>query len=139
MSEFIRSTQATNSLSSAGRVGSITRWTWTPAIVSSEGDSSPPRVKTWTSVSRSTSASESLRTWRASPPSMSGGYSQDRMRIRVIRDLGLEQRRQTEVRGEIAHAWVDRLGGVYGLQQGLRVGRRPRVGIVAGLSAVVHE
>ena len=27
MSEFIRSTQATNSLSSAGRVGSITRWT----------------------------------------------------------------------------------------------------------------
>src|SRR5512132_2934371 len=139
MSEFMRSTQATNSLSSAGRVGSMTRCTWTPAITSSEGDSSPPRVRTWTSASRSTSASESFRTCLARPPSMSGGYSQERIRTRFIDGLRLEQRRQTEVRGEIAHAWVDGLGGVYGLQQGLRVGGRPRVRVVAGLAAVVHE
>ena len=83
MSEFIRSTQATNSPRSVGRFGSRMRWMMTPAR-SSSGDSSPPRVSTWTSTSRSTSASESLRTWRASPPSISGGYSQERMRTRVI-------------------------------------------------------
>ena len=32
---------------------------------------------------RATSASESLRTWRARPPSMSGGYSQERIRTRL--------------------------------------------------------
>ena len=35
------------------------------------------------STSSSTSASESFRTWRARPPSISGGYSQERMRTRV--------------------------------------------------------
>ena len=84
MSEFIRSTQATNSPRSVGRFGSRMRWMTTPPLRSSAGDSSPPRVSTWTSTSRSTSASESLRTWRARPPSISGGYSQERMRTRVI-------------------------------------------------------
>ena len=84
MSEFIRSTQVTNSPRSVGRFGSRMRWTMTPLARSSAGDSSPPRVSTWTSTSRSTSASESLRTWRARPPSISGGYSQERIRTRVI-------------------------------------------------------
>ena len=83
MSEFIRSTQATNSPRSVGRFGSRTRWMATPPTISSAGDSSPPRVSTWTSTPSSTSASESLRTWRASPPSISGGYSQERIRTRV--------------------------------------------------------
>ena len=79
----------------------------TPPLRSSAGDSSPPRVSTWTSTSRSTSASESLRTWRARPPSISGGYSQERIRTRVIGSgLGLQQGSEAEVRGEGAHARV---------------------------------
>ena len=84
MSEFMRSTQVTNSPRSVGRFGSRMRWTRTPLESSCAGDSSPPRVSTWTSTSRSTIASESLRTWRARPPSISGGYSQERIRTRVI-------------------------------------------------------
>ena len=83
MSEFIRSTQATNSERSVGRFGSITRWTRTPFTSSSAGDSSFPRVSTWTSAPRSTSPSESLRTWRARPPSIRGGYSQERISARL--------------------------------------------------------
>ena len=55
------------------------------ATSSLSGDSSPPRVSTWTSVPAATSASESLRTCRASPPSISGGYSQERIRTRLKR------------------------------------------------------
>ena len=46
MSAFIRSTQATNSPRSRGRLGSSTRWMATPFAISSAGDSSPPRVST---------------------------------------------------------------------------------------------
>ena len=42
----------------------------------------PPRVSTCTSCPCATSCSESLRTWRASPPSTIGGYSQERIRTR---------------------------------------------------------
>ncbi len=62
MSEFIRSTQATNSPRSVGRFGSRIRWIATPLLRSSAGDSSPPRVSTWTSTPCSINASESLRT-----------------------------------------------------------------------------
>ena len=88
MSEFMRSTQATNSPRSVGRLGSRMRWIATPPLRSSAGDSSPPRVSTWTSMPCSISPSESLRTWRARPPSISGGYSQERTRMRVIGVVG---------------------------------------------------
>ena len=81
MSAFMCSIQVTNSLSSRGRSGSRTRWTATPSISSSAGDSSRPRASTCTSTSCATRPSASLRTWRARPPSISGGYSQERIRI----------------------------------------------------------
>src|SRR4051794_26232039 len=83
MSAFMCSIQVTNSDSSRGRSGSRTRWTITPSTSSSAGDSSSPRASTWTSVSCATRFSASLRTWRARPPSISGGYSQERMRTRM--------------------------------------------------------
>src|SRR5437763_14137641 len=79
MSAFMCSIQATNSPRSRGRSGSRTRWTTTPSTSSSGGDSSRPRASTCTSRSCWTRLAASLRTWRASPPSISGGYSQDRM------------------------------------------------------------
>src|SRR4051794_1226062 len=79
MSRFIRSTQARNASRSAGCAPSSTRWTSTPRTVSRPV---PPRVRTWTSTPSATSPSDSLRTWRASPPSTIGGYSQERIRTR---------------------------------------------------------
>src|SRR5436190_6647645 len=149
MSAFMRSTQATNSPSSVGRVGSRIRWMETPPATSSGGDSSPPRVRTWTSMPSSTSASESLRTWRASPPSISGGYSQERIRTRgiprprsVLTGGGhsrLPQGGEAEIWCQAAHTGVRRLAGVYGLEQGPRVGGGALVRIVARLPATVEE
>src|SRR6266511_3794517 len=148
MSAFMRSTQATNSPRSVGRVGSRTRWIETPAATSSGGDSSPPRVRTCTSVPSSTSASESLRTWRASPPSIRGGYSQDRISVRgtdapgvyvLLRPLRLDQRRQTEVRSEVAQARIGGLGVGDGLEKRAGVRRGALVRVVAGLPAPVEE
>src|SRR5215218_10136584 len=141
MSEFIRSIQATNSPRSVGRFGSRMRWITTPPRLSCAGDSSPPRVRTWTSTSRSTSASESLRTCRASPPSISGGYSQERIRTRVIRVAGsrLQERSEAEVRGEGSHTRIGGAVAVYGLQHRPRVIGGPLVGVVAGLLALVEE
>ena len=56
--------------SSFGNAGSRTRWTITPWRSSSAGRRPPPRVRTWTSTPSRTSCSESLRTWRARPPSI---------------------------------------------------------------------
>src|SRR5881392_2081285 len=149
MSAFMRSTQATNSPRSVGRVGSRIRWMETPPATSSGGDSSPPRVRTWTSMPSSTSASESLRTWRASPPSISGGYSQERIRTRGIAGAPsvltgqwhsrLPQWGEAEIWGQAAHTGVRRLAGVYGLEQGPRVGGGALVGVVARLPAPVEE
>src|ERR1700709_959164 len=136
MSEFMRSTQVTNSPRSVGRLGSRMRWTTTPLASSRAGDSSPPRGSTWTSTSRSSIASESLRTWGARPPSISGGYSQERIRTRVIakRALPLQERSETQVRGERAHARLGGRSAVYGLQQGTvaRGRARPPGGVGAG-------
>src|SRR3954451_11922774 len=79
MSRFIRSTQARNASRSVGCAPSSTRCTSTPRTVSRPV---PPRVRTWTSTPSATSPSDSLRTWRASPPSTIGGYSQERIRTR---------------------------------------------------------
>src|SRR3954447_4537389 len=83
MWSFILRTQATNACRSSGISGSGIRWTITPWRSSRALERVPPRVSTCTSTPARTSASESLRTWRASPPSTIGGYSQDRMRIRT--------------------------------------------------------
>src|SRR5512132_2278543 len=84
MSSFIASTQATKaSRSSFGNSGSRTRWTVTPWRSSTGWRRPPPRASTCTSTPLRTSPSASLRTWRASPPSTIGGYSQDRMRTRI--------------------------------------------------------
>src|SRR3954467_2255176 len=84
MSSFMASTQATNaSRSSFGNSGSRTRWTVTPWRSSTAPRRPPPRARTWTSTPLRTSPSASLRTWRASPPSTIGGYSHDRMRMRI--------------------------------------------------------
>src|SRR5918995_2045395 len=145
MSAFIRSTQVTNSPRSCGRAGSRTRWIATPAASSSGGDSSPPLVSTCTSVPSSARLSESLRTCRASPPSIRGGYSQERISARVKSapgrelDLGLEQGRESEVGGEVAHAWIRRRAGVYGLEQALSVAYGAAVRVVAGLAPGVQE
>src|SRR3954451_11884168 len=144
MSEFMRSTQATNSPRSVGRVGSRMRWMATPAAASSAGGSSPPRVGTWTSTPRSTSPSESLRTWRARPPSISGGYSQERISTRVIevrwcRGSGLSQRGQAEVRGQGSPSWLRFRARVYGLQHALGVLDGAHEGVVAGLAPAVEE
>src|SRR5690349_21728653 len=143
MSEFIRSTQATNSPRSVGRLGSRMRWMWTPPERSWAGDSSPPRVSTCTSTPRSTSASESLRTWRARPPSISGGYSQERMRTRVKGGwglgLGLQKWRETEIRRKRTHTRIGVASGLYCLQQGLAVVAGADEGVVAGLAAGVEE
>src|SRR5688500_17216365 len=83
MSSFMWSTQEMNaSRSSLGKSGSRTRWTITPCLVSRASRCPPPRVRTCTSWSCATSCSASLRTWRASPPSTIGGYSQERIRTR---------------------------------------------------------
>src|SRR6476661_4833531 len=89
MSPFICSTQATNRWSSRGQLGSRTLWTATPASSSPPGcppggGSPTPRVSTSTLTPCRTSASASLRTWRASPPSMTGGYSQERSSTRLL-------------------------------------------------------
>ena len=81
---FMCSIHVTNSPSSRGRFGSRTRWTSTPFTSSSAGDSSCPRVRTWGSTPWSARFSASLRTCRARPPSMSGGYSQERIRGRMV-------------------------------------------------------
>ena len=85
MSAFIDSTQRTNALGSFGNSGSRTRCTTTPCRSSSTGSRAPPRVSTCTSVPSCTRCSESLRTCRASPPSMTGGYSQEISRTRMPR------------------------------------------------------
>src|SRR3954468_12102823 len=153
MSEFIRSTHATNSPRSVGRPGSRTRWIDTPATDSSSGDSSPPRVSTCTSTPSSTSASESLRTCRARPPSISGGYSQDRIRTEVTTGCrsgwsGLQQRGEAQVWRQVSHAWVEIVGplrtrggraGVYGLEQRPGVVRRALKRILPCLLAPVQE
>ena len=82
MSVFMCSTHAMNSPSSAGRRGSRTLCRCTPSTTSSGGDSSRPRVRTCTSTPWHTRFSDTFRTCRASPPSISGGYSQERIRIR---------------------------------------------------------
>src|SRR5271170_6252478 len=89
MSSFIRSTHATNRSRSRGQLGSRTRCTVTPpssATPSCPGsECSPiPRVSTSTVTPWRTSPSASLRTWRASPPSITGGYSQERMSTRSL-------------------------------------------------------
>src|ERR671918_2064277 len=139
MSAFIRSTQVTNSPRSLGRVGSRTRWIATPAASSSGGDSSPPLVSTCTSVPSSARLSESLRTCRANPPSIRGGYSQERISARVKVELGFEQGREAEVGGEVAHAWIRRRAGVYGLEKCLGVAYGAAVRVVPGLSLGVQE
>ncbi len=103
---------------------------------SSAGDSSPPRVRTWTSTPSSTNASESFRTWRASPPSISGGYSQERMRTRVTAAGSGERLRsgaRARIRGSVAGV------GVYGLKHRLGVRDRPLVGVIARLTALVEK
>src|SRR4051812_34508083 len=80
MCAFMLRTQETNRFRSSGYSGSGTRWTCTPWRSSWGAVRAPPRVSTWTSTPSRTSASESLRTWRASPPSTIGGYSQLRTR-----------------------------------------------------------
>src|SRR5215204_4857311 len=156
MSAFIRSTQATNSPRSVGRLGSRTLWIDTPPTISSAGDSSPPRVSTWTSVSSSTRASDSFRTWRARPPSINGGYSQERMRTEVTagticRLSGLQQGSEAEVWCQVSHAGIRGIGlrrttrdgvmpaGVYGLEQRTRVTCRALERIVTRLLAPVEK
>jgi hypothetical protein len=89
MSSFIRSTHATKRSRSRGQLGSRTRWTFTPPN-SPLARSSPlaatptPRVSTSTATPWRTSASASLRTCRARPPSITGGYSHDRSNTRAL-------------------------------------------------------
>src|SRR3954470_2366216 len=108
MSAFMCSIQVTNSPSSRGRRGSRTRCTITPSISSSAGDSSWPRVSTCTSTSWRTRFSDSLRTCRASPPSINGGYSQDRIRARKLIGSSsyAEQGRDVELRREVAEVRI---------------------------------
>src|SRR5580658_10630045 len=84
MSWFICSTQATKRSRSRGQPGSRTRWITTPSPICSLYVSVPvPRVSTSTPTPWRTSASESLRTCRARPPSITGGYSQESMSTRL--------------------------------------------------------
>src|SRR4051794_7346068 len=83
MCVFMSSTQVTKQFrSSLGNGGSATRCTTTPARTSSVGCSRAPRVRTCTSTPSRTSPSDSLRTWRPSPPSTMGGYSQETISTR---------------------------------------------------------
>ena len=90
MSSFICPTQATKRSRSRGQRGSGTRCTATRSPVSRPGPSntvslpSAPRVSTSTPTSWRTSPSASLRTWRARPPSMTGGYSQESISARWL-------------------------------------------------------
>ena len=62
-----------------------------------------PRVRTWTATPCATRPSESLRTWRARPPSTIGGYSQERMRMRRgTRGAGAYRRGDGAVAGKMA-------------------------------------
>src|SRR4051812_41677235 len=80
---FMSSTHLTNFVRSFfGNGGSATRCTTTPARTSSVACSRAPRVSTCTSTPARTSPSDSLRTWRPSPPSTIGGYSQLTIRTR---------------------------------------------------------
>src|SRR4051812_54780 len=108
MSAFMCSIQVTNSDRSRGLRGSRTRCTTTPSISSSGGDSSWPRVSTCTSTSWRTRFSDSLRTCRASPPSINGGYSQDRIRARKLIGSSsyAEQGRDVELRREVAEVRI---------------------------------
>ena len=84
MSSFMWPTHAMKaSTSSRGKSGSRTRCTVTPWRSSTASRRPPPRVSTWTSCPSRTSCSDSLRTWRARPPSTIGGYSQERIRTRT--------------------------------------------------------
>src|SRR4051812_46454286 len=85
MCAFMLRTHCTKAWRSAGYSGSATRWTWTPWRTSCSLVRVPPRVSTCTSTSSPTSASESLRTCRASPPSTIGGDSQEGGRTRTDR------------------------------------------------------
>src|SRR4051794_9062328 len=84
MSRFIRRTQRRKVSRSRGVAPSGTRWTTTPLRSSSDGSSPSPRVSTWTSTPCATRPSESLRTWRASPPSTMGGYSHESINTRGV-------------------------------------------------------
>src|SRR3954447_10560617 len=95
MCAFMVRTQATKRLRSSGYSGSATRWTCTPWRSSYGIVRAPPRVSTWTSTPSRASPSDSLRTWRARPPSTIGGYSQDRIRTRTTaRTLSAELERE---------------------------------------------
>src|SRR6185312_3095134 len=83
MCSFIDATQRMNALTSRGKGGWLTRCTITPWRSSRAARCSEPRVRTCTSTPSPTRFSDSLRTWRASPPSITGGYSQENVRVRI--------------------------------------------------------
>src|ERR1039458_3435099 len=89
MSSFICSPQATKRSRSRGQSGSGTRCTVTPPNAAAPepaiSEAPPiPRVSTSTVTPWRTSASASLRTCRARPPSITGGYSHDRSSTRLL-------------------------------------------------------
>ena len=91
---------------------------------------------------RATRPSESLRTWRASPPSISGGYSQERIRTAGHEGSGswLEQGAEAEVGRQVAHPRCRAPAArVYGLEQRPRMADGALAGVVARLAAVVEE
>src|SRR5436190_1103313 len=90
MSSFICSTHATKRSRSRGHPGSGTRCTATlpsPARQGASSSASPPaapRVSTSTPAPWRTRPSASLHTWRARPPSITGGYSQESISTRSL-------------------------------------------------------
>src|SRR3954468_8392044 len=100
----------------------------TPRRSSFSASRALPRVSTCTSTPSATWFSASLRTCRASPPSTTGGYSQDRIRTRIrlwrLPAAGCEQRHAGERQPGVGEVRLGRLlEPPLELRRGLRIHR----------------
>ena len=93
---FIAPTQRTNALASFGNGGSADAMDDDAVAVVLGGQAAAAaREHVDLDTRRRTSCSESLRTWRPSPPSITGGYSQEMSRTRIADALTLPAGRST--------------------------------------------